>query len=81
MSRVRSGQRGIDPESKDGQLALLLVRLFRALDSVVGNDDRKGRLWLESYNRALNGVPRELIKTPLGLVRTVDYLDGMRATL
>jgi hypothetical protein len=30
-------------------------------------------------NRALNGVPRELVQTVTGLVAAVDYVDAARA--
>jgi hypothetical protein len=35
---------------------------------------------MASPNRALNGIPRELIESPQGLVQTLQYLDAMRAT-
>lgn len=79
ISRVSSGSRGINPKSKEGQLALLLVRLFRSLDPLVGSDASKRAIWLRSHNKALNGSPAALIETPQGLVTTLAYLDGMRA--
>jgi transcriptional regulator with XRE-family HTH domain len=79
LSRIASGARGIDPVSKEGQLALLLVRVFRSLDPLVGSDAQKRRGWLRSQNKALNGIPSALIETPYGLVTTLSYLDGMRA--
>lgn len=79
ISRVLSGERGIDPKSKEGELSLLLVRVFRSLDALVGGDEAKRHAWMSSYNKGLNGVPTELIRTAEGLVRTLAYLDGMRA--
>lgn len=38
ISRISDGQRGIDPSSKEGQLSLLVVRLFRSLNPLVGSD-------------------------------------------
>ncbi len=81
ISRVIAGERGIDPQSKEGELALLLVRVFRSLDALVGGSDTKRLAWMGSHNKALNGVPAELVKTAEGLVRTLAYLDGMRAPL
>ena len=74
-----AGGRGIDPQSKEGQLALLVVRLFRSLDPLVGSDAQKRHDWLRSHNKALNGTPAALIETPTGLVNALAYLDGMRA--
>lgn len=79
ISRVANGSRGINPESKEGQLALLLVRLYRSLDPLVGSDSQKRLAWLRSPNKALNGTPSALIESPSGLVTTLAYLDGMRA--
>lgn len=79
ISRVAGGSRGINPESKEGQLALLLVRLYRSLDPLVGSDSQKRLAWLRSPNKGLNGTPVTLIESPEGLVTTLAYLDGMRA--
>ena len=80
VSRLRRGEWEVVPDSKQGQLAALLVRLFRSLDAIVGNDSAKASAWMHSYNCALNGVPRELIESPQGLVMTLQYVDAMRAT-
>ncbi len=79
VSRVLSGNRPLSPGSKEGELAALLVRVFRSLDALVGNDDGKRLAWMKSQNRALAGVPLQLIETAEGLVATLSYLDGMRA--
>lgn len=79
VSRLASGARSIDPHSKEGELALLLIRVYRSLDALVGSDERQRKAWLHSQNRALNGVPAELIQSAAGLVAVVGYLDAMRA--
>lgn len=81
VSRILHGERGIDPASKAGQLSLMLVRVFRSLDALVGGDAAKRQTWMTSYNSALNGVPAALIVTAEGLGRTLAYLDGMRAPI
>ena len=79
VSRLVSGARIVEPASKEGELALLLVRVYRSLDTLVGNDATQRMAWLESPNRALNGRPRELIERADGLVAVLAYLDAMRA--
>jgi hypothetical protein len=79
VSRLASGVRTIDPASKEGELALLLVRVYRSLDALVGTDAAHRRAWMEGNNRALNGRPRDLIERADGLVAVVSYLDAMRA--
>ena len=78
VSRLRQGKLRLAPDSKAGELGLLLVRLFRSLQSIVGSNEAS-RAWLSSPNLGLNGAPRELIVTPQGLVHVVDYLDAHRA--
>jgi len=81
VSRILRGERGIDPASKEGQLSLMLVRVFRSLDALVGADEAKRQAWMSTHNSALNGAPLALVKTPEGLARTLAYLDGMRAPI
>ncbi len=80
VSRLQNG-RGLDPESKEGELALLFVRLYRSLDALVGGDDAKARAWLHAENDHLAGVPADRIRTVEGLVDVVQYLDAMRGRL
>lgn len=79
ISRISHGDKGITPDSKEGELALLLVRVFRGLDALVGHDDHKRLLWMRSNNRVLGGEPIKLIERAEGLVAVLNYLDGMRA--
>ena len=80
LSRLSHG-RVIRPETKEGELAVLVVRLFRSLDALVGGDEQAARRWLGADNEHLGGVPVELIRTVAGLVRVVEYLDAMRGKL
>lgn len=79
VSRILKGDRPLDPKSKEGELSLLLVRVYRSLDPLVGTDDQKRKDWMQSPNKALGGVPAQLIERADGLVATLNYLDGMRA--
>lgn len=79
VSRLANGKRSIAPDSKEGELALLLVRVYRSLDALVGGDDAQRRAWMHGANRALNGKPSELVRSAEGLVAVAAYLDGMRA--
>jgi len=77
-SRLTRG-RSIDPSSKEGELALLFVRLFRSLDALVGGDAAAARAWMHADNRHLGGVPADLVAGVAGLVAVVEYLDALRA--
>lgn len=79
VSRLSRG-RTIESDTKQGELALLFVRLFRGLDAMVSGDESAAQRWYAAPNRRLGGVPAELAKSVGGLVGTVAYLDAMRGT-
>ena len=79
VSRMKQGQYLIKEDSKEWELAALLVRLFRSLDSIVAGDKQSLRSWLKGYNTALKAAPIELIPSISGLSKTVDYVDAYRA--
>ena len=81
VSRLSTGLKLIDPKSKEGEMALLLVRLYRSLDALVGNDGQLRFEWMRSHNNAFNAIPHDFIQSTQGLVTVVNYLDGMRATV
>lgn len=80
-SRLAAGQRRVEPRSKEGELALLFLRLFRSLDALVGGSAGKARLWLHAENHHLGATPARLIVTTQGLVHVADYLDALRGKL
>ena len=77
VSRMFADKYLLDPQRKEWELAALLVRLFRSLDSIVASDE-KARAWLNSENRALGARPVELVSQAEGLVRVLHYLDAAR---
>ena len=79
ISRTKANNRPINPNSKEGELALMLIRIYRSLEPLIGGDTDKRRRWMNSHNKALLGIPSQLIRRTDGLVRTLAYLDGMRA--
>nr|WP_315188674.1 MbcA/ParS/Xre antitoxin family protein [uncultured Albidiferax sp.] len=81
ISRIGTGERPLQPTTKEGELAALLVRSCCALDAMVGSDPQHRLVWLCSYNKALNGAPKELMQTVQGLVLVAHYLDSMRAKI
>ncbi|PYQ23799.1 MAG: hypothetical protein DMF81_07570 [Acidobacteria bacterium] len=74
----RLAHRPLDPAAKEGELAVLFVRMFRSLDALGGGDVEAARRWLHAENVHLDGVPARLIQTVAGLVDVVEYLDAMR---
>lgn len=79
VSRMNSGSYTLAPGDKAFDLAVLFVRLFRALDAIGHGDEAVARAWLRNANSALGGTPLALIHSVPGLVHAVSYLDARRA--
>lgn len=78
-SRLKSGQAQLDPATKSFEAGQFLLRLFRALDALMGSDDDASRRWLASANLDLAARPFDLIDTLRGLITLCDYVDSYRA--
>jgi len=82
IGRTRSSlARGIDPESKPGELAALLLRSYRSLFVLTGGETEVMRHWMNTANLHTGGVPREQVKEVQGLVAVTEYLDAARGKL
>ncbi len=80
MSRVLKDKK-IDYKSKEGECALLLIRVYRALFALNGGNTDAMKHWLRTNNRHIQGIPLEVMKTVLGLSRVVNYLDAIRGKI
>lgn len=69
---------GVDPDSKAGELAKILIRCYRALAVLVDDDPVQIREWLSTPNRHTGGVPEQQLQTVAGLVAVSEYLDAIR---
>jgi Protein of unknown function (DUF2384) len=78
ISRLKNGQFILDPNSKQWQLVVIFLRIFRGLDSYMGGHVENQCLWLKSNNTALGGVPLDLMRNVEGLASVVQYVDYMR---
>jgi hypothetical protein len=61
ISRLHRGSYLLKEDHKEWELALLLIRLYRSLLSILGNHT-SAKTWLSSPNLSLARPPRELIK-------------------
>ena len=80
-SRLNLGKKFISPYTKEGEMALLLIRIYRSLNAMVGNNHDKAKAWLNSKNNYFQNTPMEEIKTISGLISVLNYLDAMRGKL
>jgi hypothetical protein len=82
LSRLRHRKRGPIPlGTKEGELALLFLRVFRSLDAMVGGNESHAKAWLRAENHHIGGVPLRRMKKIEGLVDVAEYLDAMRGTI
>ena len=81
VTRLHQGKKLLSPDTKEGQIALLLVRVYRNLQSLMGGDHHKALLWLKSENLYFGAQPLDQMTTIPGLVAVLNYLDAMRGKL
>ncbi len=76
--RTALSRGALEPDTKSGELALLLIRAYRALFVLVGGEPRQMKHWMHTHNHHVGGVPAELVRSVPGLMRVVEYLDAIR---
>lgn len=81
VTRLSQGKKLISPDTKEGEMALILLRIYRSLNAMIGNNHEKAKLWLNSQNKYFRNKPIEEIKTVAGLINVLNYLDAMRGKL
>jgi hypothetical protein len=79
VSRMGGRAYQLDPAGKPYELAVLFLRLYRSLDTLVDGDVAAARAWLRNDNTALGATPLSQIVTVAGLVNVIGYLDARRA--
>lgn len=77
ISRLKK-KMSLDPQSKQGELALLLIRLARAVFALTGGDTQWTRHFMRSQNKVTGGIPVEQITSIQGLVTVVQFADAIR---
>ena len=78
--RTSIDRTGLDPNTKEGELALLLLRVYRSLHALNGGDQTLMRHWMEQPNHHLGEQPPRLLLARIeGLNRVANYLDGLRS--
>jgi hypothetical protein len=81
VSRLRKGGFTLRRGTKEFELSVLFVRLFRSLDAIVGGDEDVARAWMRNHNIELNDKPINLVQTIHGLTNVILYLDARRALI
>ncbi len=74
----RKADTGFPLESKESEIQLNFVRIYRSLYAIAGGDSEFMKHWFKTRNKALNAIPAELCNKITGIVRVNMYLDAMR---
>jgi len=71
---------GLDPKTKEGELALLLLRVYRSLHAHCGGDQALMRHWMEQPNHHFGEQPPRLLLPRIeGLIRVANYLEPLHS--
>jgi DNA-binding XRE family transcriptional regulator len=68
----------LDPAKKEGELALLLIRIARALYALTGGDEDWIKRFMRNPNKITGGIPAEQITRIEGLMTVLRYVDAIR---
>ncbi|KKO49471.1 hypothetical protein VT06_06480 [Arsukibacterium sp. MJ3] len=80
VSRLKQSL-SLDPRSKQGELALLLIRIARAVYALAGGDAAWIKHFMHSNNNVTAGVPAQQVQTVQGLVQVLQFVDAIRGKL
>ena len=68
----------LEPTSKQGELALIVIRIARALFALTGGDETWIKRFMHSQNTMTGGIPAEQISTIQGLMTVLRFVDAIR---
>lgn len=68
----------LSPSSKEGEIALLLIRIARGLFGLVGQDKHWVEHFMRTHNQLTQGVPAQQVQTVQGLVTVLHVVDSLR---
>jgi len=77
LSRLKN-KGTLSPHSKQGELALLLIRVYQSVHALAGGDPVWIKHFMRSTNTMTKGIPAEQIQTVTGLYDVLGFVDAMR---
>lgn len=80
ISRLKQNL-NLEPKSKQGELALLLIRIARALFALTGGDRDWIKHFMHSPNQVTGGVPAQQIESIQGLIQVLQFVDALRGKI
>lgn len=80
ISRLKQNP-ALDPKSKQGELALLLIRIARALYSLTGGDKDWIKHFMHNPNQVTGGIPAKQMESIQGLMQVLNFVDALRGKI
>lgn len=77
ISRLKQ-KPSLDPNSKQGELALLLIRVARSVFALTGGDKGWIRQFMHTRNKMTGGIPAQQMETVQGLISVLQFVDAIR---
>lgn len=77
VSRLKKKQ-SLDPSSKQGEIALLVVRIARALFALTGGDKEWIKHFMHTHNTVTGDIPAKQIESIQGLMTVLQFVDAIR---
>jgi len=68
----------INPQSKEGELAIYFIRIFKKLFGQLNGSKEEMQLWMKGFNKGTKGIPLEQIMDKEGLYFVMSYLESHR---
>ena len=78
INRHNNSNNGLVVDSKEFELALQFIRVYRSLFAIAGGDHKFMQHWFNTTNKYLKSSPKSLVSSVVGLVEVNQYLDAMR---
>ena len=68
----------LDPDSSQGELAIILIRIAISLDALTGGEAKWMQHFMKAPNKLTKGIPIEQIQTTQGLITILNVVEGLR---
>ena len=68
----------LDPDSSQGELAIILIRIAISLDALTGGETKWMQQFMKSPSKLTKGIPIEQIQTTEGLTTVLNVTEGLR---
>ena len=68
----------LNPTSKQGEIALSLIRIITSLDTLTGGEAKWMQHFMKSPNKLTKGIPIEQIQNTQGVANVLNLVEGLR---